>query len=141
MQELSQKTLEELRHLRKCVDYEIYKRSDEVMAIKREKIIFINELQKYGYYLIKFIEDNLEYSIVTDSRKSIFTNARFILMNHLRKKGMALNSIGNLFYRDHATVITGIRKCNDLFETKEPFFMEQYDKITNLIEKYNELQS
>ncbi len=135
--DLSKKTIEELKHLKKCIDYEIYKRNDEILSMKQEEMIFRTELQKYGYWLIKFIEEKLEYNIVTDSRKPIFTNSRFILMKHLREKGMRLNQIGKLFYRDHATVITCINKYNDLYHTKEPFFIEQLEKINELIEEYD----
>ena len=138
---LSENTISELFYLRKMVDYEIYKRKDEIADIKSQKFYHRQRMLNDAKKLIIHLENKLGFKFIIDSRKQLFTNSRFILMQYFREKGMKLEDIASIFERDHSTVITNIRKFKDLQETEDFFFMGLYDKITNLIKEYNELNT
>lgn len=55
--------------------------------------------------------------------------ARYIAMYLMRHgSGMTLKAIGDLFHRDHSTIIYAVRKCADYIET-DPEFRKKYEQI------------
>ena len=68
------------------------------------------------------------------SRKREYLYPRFYLMNHIRKEfGISYESIGNLFNKDHATVLNAIKGHNDLQETKDNEYKLLTTKIKRLL--------
>lgn len=72
-------------------------------------------------------------SVLSRSRKSHLCDARFICMYFMRNfKRMSYQAIGNVFNRDHATVLHGLRKCEALIETDE-IFRHHLESVRNTI--------
>ena len=68
------------------------------------------------------------------SRKREYLYPRFYLMNHIRKEfGISYESIGNLFGKDHATVLNAIKGHNDLQETKDNEYKLLTTKMRRLL--------
>lgn len=62
-------------------------------------------------------------------RTDRLSRARFAAWKILResKEGFTLEEIGNLSgYRDHGTIIYGLKRCADLLAT-DPYFAERYE--------------
>jgi len=132
--ELTDSEIFELDNLIKC---EIFKRKQLKIKIRKNELKKIDELNEYGNSLVKFIEKEVNHKVVVRNRKQMLTNERFVLFKHLRSKGMYLKKIGHLFRCDHATVMYGIRQFNNLKDTNDTFFMIQYEKISQLIERFD----
>lgn len=50
------------------------------------------------------------HRLTSDFRDEPLPLMRMLIAQHLREKGMGYNAIGRMLNRDHATIITGIRK-------------------------------
>lgn len=59
------------------------------------------------------------HKLDTPIRYREFNDIRGVLYSYLREKGFKFQEIGKLFNRDHATVINGIKRYNDLHTFKD----------------------
>ena len=57
--------------------------------------------------------------VMSKSRKAEFVEARWLAYAILYPMGYGLISIGRIFNRDHGTVLNGLKKMQDMKETKE----------------------
>lgn len=63
------------------------------------------------------------------SRKQPVVFARFIAMYLIKSRTkLTLKQIGDIFYRDHSTVINAVNTTNDLLETHKEF-RKMYERI------------
>lgn len=51
--------------------------------------------------------------MMSKARSHVVAEARMVVMDHLRSKGMTLQKIGGIFRRDHGTVIHAVRTVAD----------------------------
>lgn len=95
------------------------------------------------FQVIDYINDN---NLATRCRKDEFKFQRYYLFEYVRKKfGLSLAKTGELFDRDHATVLNGIKifqrdkgceHFEEKIETLRYYFpMERVDKMTSVVEK------
>ena len=56
--------------------------------------------------------------MVSKSRKTEFVEARWLAYRILYPMGFSLISIGRIFNRDHGTVLNGLKKMQDMIDTK-----------------------
>lgn len=67
------------------------------------------------------------------SRKSVVVKPRQIAMYFLRKKTiLSTTKIGDLFNRDHSTVIASTQKVDDLMDT-DPSYKFDMDRLAEMI--------
>ena len=68
------------------------------------------------------------------NRKQELTTARYIVMSELVKLGLTTEKAGEIFARDHTTVIHGNKTISNIKETKSPLW------AYNLIQKFEALK-
>ena len=72
------------------------------------------------------------------SRKRSRVYRRQFLMWFLRDKtNMSLEEIGDMFNRDHATTIHGVKAVAHAFDTKDKYFMEHVADLKNKLDEFN----
>ena len=54
--------------------------------------------------------------------------ARFTLMLALRKRGLSTPTIGDMLNRDHSTVLSGLRRARDRYDS-DPVFRAIVDEV------------
>lgn len=68
-------------------------------------------------------------ALQSKSRKQPIVFARFIAMYLIKSRTeLSLRQIGDIFYRDHTTVINAVNTTNDLLETHKEF-RKMYERI------------
>lgn len=80
--------------------------------------------------------------ICSSSRKRAFNICRYIIWTDLHDMGVSLPEIGQLFNRDHATVVHGIHKLEQMIGVgSRSYGMENdiYERYMKRIEISNEL--
>lgn len=69
-------------------------------------------------------------NILVASRKREYVTARIIAIYMVRKNTtLTLKEIGILFNRDHSTIIYNLEQYNDLYKTKDKYFMDCLKKV------------
>lgn len=105
-----------------------------IKKAREDKLINLEHIVKV---LDRFIPDHLklEYdSINCTSRKLDLIRLRFIAFHIAKIAGFTLSVIGKHFDRDHTTVINGLEKFHNYYETDDTF-QALYDEIINEIVK------
>lgn len=88
----------------------------------------------------RMLEDELEnfvdvksivnyFKLNSKSRKRDLVTIRHVFFCVLHKKGTTLEQIGEIFNKDHSTVVHGIKKSQELFLMNDKFFMNIYRKL------------
>ena len=129
--DISQYTYTELLQLKRKIDVELLFRRETSIAMTKE-MNFI-----YGSELIDYINKSQNIDITKSKRKHVYTFARFTVMNHLYNKGMQWMRIGELFKKDHSTVIHGVNQYKALTDVNDNTFVGVRNKIEDLIIKFN----
>ena len=62
-----------------------------------------------------------ESRIYSSSRTPLVCSIRWALFVILRRRGWSLTDIGNAFFRDHTTVLFGLRKASALLDADPRF--------------------
>ena len=70
----------------------------------------------------------------TKSRSRPKAHKRYYLYKKMRDKGLSLESIGNYFGRDHATVLHGISKHDIFSEQKDLIYLKDTEEYDNLFQ-------
>jgi hypothetical protein len=81
--------------------------------------------------IIQYIED---HKLNTRHRYRHLSYKRFYLYNLLRNEGHTLYEIADMFNRDHASVIHGIKTHKDLISTKDKIYLDFVDELQLLFE-------
>jgi hypothetical protein len=81
--------------------------------------------------IIKYIEDN---NLNTRHRYRHFSYKRFYLYNLLREEGFTFYDIADMFNRNHASVIHGLKTHKDLMATKDKIYLDQIDELVLMFE-------
>jgi hypothetical protein len=81
--------------------------------------------------IIKYIEDN---NLKTRHRYREYSYKRFYLYNLLRNEGFTFYDIADMFNRNHASVIHGLKTHKDLMSTKDKIYMEYIDELMLIFE-------
>jgi len=78
---------------------------------------------------------------ISRSRAQGIVLKRFACYKYLRRMGYQTTHIGRLFCHDHASVIYGVKKINELIETGYTPVIELNDKIEHLfnVTKYDKV--
>ena len=50
--------------------------------------------------------------------------ARYVIFNYFRKRGYSLQNIGDIFGKDHSTVIAGLKRMQKLIEAKDAIMID-----------------
>jgi len=76
------------------------------------------------------------HDIFSQNRTKEFTNARFMFCSVLFEKQIvvSMSEIGRIIARDHSTVISALRKHQDL-NSVDKYYQRQYKKILELVDK------
>jgi chromosomal replication initiation ATPase DnaA len=80
--------------------------------------------------LIKELIEKDQLNVPSRSRPK--NNRRYYLYRKMRDIGMSLQSIGDYFGRDHATVLHGLKMNDSFAQTKDLMYLkdtEEYDNI------------
>lgn len=107
-----------------------------IPGIKKSKISFKTMPSKKVFKYIDTVVFNTceQYNITVDqikskSRKGPIAIPRLLTMHILRKNTLlSLKEIGDVFSRDHTTVINAIKSTNNMLETDSDF-KEEYQKL------------
>ena len=129
--ELSQYTYTDLLQIKRKIDVELLFRRETSMTMSKE-MNFI-----YGSELIDYINKSENIDITKNKRTSVYTFARFTVMNHLYNKGMQWSKIGKLFKKDHSTAIYAVKQYESLTKTNFDKFIGVRNRIEDLIIKFN----
>lgn len=62
--------------------------------------------------------------MISNSRKRELVEIRFMVMKYLHDAGFSYTKIGRILQRDHATVIYGVRRCQELAEIDRRYAKE-----------------
>ena len=81
--------------------------------------------------ILKYIEDN---NLKARHRYRKYSYKRFYLYNLLRNEGFTLYDIANMFDRDHASVIYGIKTHKDLISVKDKLYLDHVDELIVMFE-------
>lgn len=104
--------------------------------------VFLNRIMDIIYSLIP--GNNIDHGFMLKnfkSRKRELVEARQVVMasyynafaNHKRYP-ISLTIAGNVYYKDHATVIHAVKTVSNLIDT-DPAYVEKYSEVWRLIEK------
>ena len=69
--------------------------------------------------------------VMSKSRKTEFVEARWLAYRILYPMGYSLISIGRIFNRDHGTVLNGLRKMQDMIDTKNKHMNLMLEELRN----------
>lgn len=106
---------------------------EETKENERKIIVTTSETVQRVMALVCFNYQLTEEQLISKTRKRNFVLARMICMKLIRSNtSMILEDIGNVFNRDHSTVLYSIDTLNDLIETDNNI-SEQYLKIEKLL--------
>ena len=97
-------------------------------------------VKNYLDYVKEIVE---EENLDNYSRKRYITHRRFYLMYYLRQNtSMTLSEIGQLFKRDHASVLHGIRYHKLSEEINDHLYFKNIERIKNFLDqKENEIEN
>ena len=63
--------------------------------------------------------------------------ARYVIFSYFRKRGYSLQNIGDIFDKDHSTVIAGLKRMQKLIDTKDAIMINAMRnfgfKLNNLL--------
>jgi chromosomal replication initiation ATPase DnaA len=105
-----------------------------VQQAKKEKLLTMDHIMKI---VDRFIPPEVKYvseTVNCGSRKLEFIRLRFIAFHIARVAGFTLTVTGKHFDRDHTTVLNGLEKFKNYYETDDTF-KALYDEIINEIVK------
>lgn len=103
------------------------------------EIEFINKYMP----LIEKVNEELGINIRYNSRKREYTFPRYILSDYLLKKYIKVNSekncyktIAKFFNQERTTIISSVYMHKLEMEMKQPYYMDIYSSIYNVIENF-----
>lgn len=79
--------------------------------------------------IIQYIEDN---NLKKKSRYRNIIYRRYYLYNKLREQGYTYQYIGNIFNRDHSTILHGIKVHKDFTKLKDKIYFKMTQKERDL---------
>lgn len=105
-----------------------------IQQAKKEKLLtmehIINVIDRFIPPEVKYVSETARCT----SRKVEFIRLRFIAFHIAKVAGFSLTVTGKHFDRDHTTVLNGLEKFNNYYETDDSF-KALYDEIINEIVK------
>jgi len=81
--------------------------------------------------ILKYIQEN---NLATRDRYRHYTYKRFYLYNLLRNEGHTLYEIADMFNRDHASIIHGIKTHRDLMATNDKIYLDFVEELRLIFE-------
>ena len=110
---------------------------DELLSARTRHMVpkLNDEVIEYSdnHYRLVLEKVNLSYEdAISRSRLQSIVLKRFACYKYLRRMGYQTTSIGKFFRQDHAVIIYGINKFNELLETGYTHVIELNEKIEHL---------
>ena len=87
----------------------------------------MNRLEKINYLIEK-------YSLKEKTRKRDVIFKRYYIYNELRNYGLSLNMIGEIFGKNHATILNGLRVHNDMLISKNVDYISETSIIKSTLD-------
>lgn len=110
---------------------------DELLSARTRHMVpeLNDEVIEYSdnHYRLVLEKVNLSYDdAISRSRAHSIVLKRFACYKYLRRMGYQTTHIGRLFCHDHASVIYGVNKFNELLETGYTPVIELNDRVEHL---------
>jgi len=143
--ELREMTNKDIRNLYYKAKAEIERRGFEYKILLKEQQNMRNENYAYAKELLEFIGKELGYDVRIKSRKPQYVMFRHALYLYLRNledsKRCSLLDYAELLKCNHSTIIFNSKTAQDLKDTKHYEYTIAEDKLTQLINKFNNLKN
>jgi hypothetical protein len=142
--ELRDITNKDLRNLFHKVKGEIERRGKEYKRMLKEQQYMKNINYNYTKELLAFINKELGYDICIKSRKReyvMFRHALYLYFRNLENsKRCTILDYADLLKCNHSTIIFNSKTAQDLKDTNNYDYIIAEDKLTQLINKFNNLK-
>ena len=88
---------------------------------KEEALRQVISRKKTIEYIVREYFEILSLDISSKCRRKEFVTARWVMFVYYKSKNLTLQSIGDKFCRDHATVLNGIREFKKLYNNNDSY--------------------
>lgn len=109
---------------------------ESVVSLIHDYDLYVDETDDPLHAIKKYVEEN---KLNTVARIRGRVHERAYLYNYMRSKykKMSYESIGNVFNRNHASVLNGIATHKSLVDTKDSVYSETLEKMSKIF-RYEE---